>query len=112
MFHADGIINHKYVLPVLICSEIVRLFEMKRKDVDEVPAEWSLARKRVWNQCPPHSTVVNDLRGRAQRTSSNAWMKFSESFHAQDWISFVACKPPLHCNTDELENRLFMNVSI
>ncbi len=67
---------------------------MKRKDMDGASEDWS-ARKDAWARCPSFSKSVCDLRDHGKHGKGSAWMKYAESFHVQDWIYFMPCKPPL-----------------
>ena len=86
---------------------------MKRKDMhgldDGVLEDWSANRKDRWDRCPSFSKTVCDLRDHDKRGKCAVWMKHAESFHVQDWIYFMPCKPPLKDSLDlapaELEDR-------
>lgn len=81
---------------------------MKRKDMDGVSEDWVANRKDVWDRCPSFSKTVCDLRDLGKQGKSGAWMKYAESFHVQDWIYFMPCKPPLkrlESDSTELEDR-------
>ena len=72
----------------------VNASKMKRKECTTETFEWPLTSKLTWSHCPPYCSVVRDIRdpGISGKTS---WKKHADSFHAEKWIDFLPCKPPV-----------------